>query len=55
MLEMLKKEAEFLRGEVAKERRDAEIMRKRLEMSNMRCDLIFQEMFRQIEDGERIS
>jgi len=38
---MLKKETEFLRVEIAKERRDSEILRKRLEMSNMKCDLIF--------------
>ncbi len=41
MLEMLKKEAEFLRGELVKERREGEISRKHLEMSNMKCDLIF--------------
>jgi len=52
---MLKKETEFLRIEIAKERRDSEILRKRLEMSNMKCDLIFQEMFRQIEEGDKIS
>ena len=55
VLEMLKKETEFLRTEIAKERRESEIVRKRLEMSNMKCDLIFQEMFKQIEEGDRVS
>jgi hypothetical protein len=50
---MLKKETDFLRSELAKERREQEITRKQLEMANMRCDLIFQEMLKHIEDNER--
>jgi hypothetical protein len=41
VLEMLKKEAEFLRIEMIKEHRESEILKKRLEMSNMKCDMIF--------------
>ena len=38
---MLKKETEYLRQEVSKERRESEMVRKQLEMSHMKCDLIF--------------
>jgi hypothetical protein len=38
---MLKKETEYLRQEVARERRESEVARKQLEMSQMKCDLIF--------------
>jgi hypothetical protein len=51
-MEMLRKEAEYLRGEVAKERREGEMLRRQVEMSNMKCDLIFQEMLRHLEQGE---
>lgn len=49
---MLRKEAEYLRGEVTKERKDGDMLRRQVEMSNMKCDLIFQEMLRHVEQSE---
>ena len=43
-----------MRGELFKEKRDGEIQRKQIEMSNMKCDLIFQEMLRHLEETEYV-
>jgi hypothetical protein len=49
---MLRKENEFMRGEVFKERRESETLRRRLEFCNIKSEIMFREMLKRIETLE---
>jgi hypothetical protein len=47
---MLRKENDFLRSELSKERRETEKFRKHTEIANIRCDMVYQEMVRELKE-----
>jgi bacterioferritin (cytochrome b1) len=45
-LKCFAEENDFLRSELSKERREAEKLRKHIEMANIRCDMVYEEIVR---------
>ena len=58
-VEMMRKENEFLRAERGKERRDAEILRRQLEVAHVKQEMVFRQMLSRItaleEENARLS
>ena len=46
LFDALQKENEVLRLELSRERRDSEVSRRSVEVTNIKCELLFQEMVR---------
>lgn len=46
LFDALKKENEFLRLELSREKKESEIIRQSVEITNIKCELFFQEMVR---------
>lgn len=55
ILEHMRTENDYLRNEIARSTRAQISINKQLEIANMKCDILFQEMLKYIEEGERVA
>ncbi len=51
----MRTENEYLRNEIARSTRANLSIGKQLEIANMKCDILFHEMLKYIEEGERVA
>jgi hypothetical protein len=51
----MRTENDYFRNEIARSTRAQITINKQLEISNMKCDILFQEMLKYIEEGERVA
>ena len=51
----MRTENDYFRNEIARSTRAQISINKQLEIANMKCDILFQEMLKYIEEGERVA
>jgi hypothetical protein len=51
----MRTENDYLRNEIARSTRAQITINRQLEIAHMKCDILFQEMLKYIEEGERVA
>lgn len=52
---MMRKEAEFHRAEIAKERKESELLRRQLEVAHMKCEVVYGQMLKNASKEEKMN